>query len=113
MNLVKKLFGLMLMLLGLYFLGRNIFFTTSASGYWGAHISATGAVLSLMLGIWLVVCAGRRSRNLGWLLIGLGIVLVFMSSSIVLQPTSLWTFCAAFAASVSGYRLITVGRLSF
>jgi hypothetical protein len=113
MDVVKKIFGLALMLLGLYFLGRNILFTSSGAGYWRWHIAATGSVISLMAGVGLVVCAGRRSRNLGWLLIGLGVVLVFLSGGIVLQPTSLWTFCAAFAAFVSGYRLMTVGRLSF
>jgi hypothetical protein len=113
MNVVKKTLGLALMLLGLYFLGRNILFTSAGAGYWRWHIAATGSVLSLMLGIGLVVCAGRRSRKLGWLLIGLGVVLVFLSGGIVLQPTSLWTFCVAFAAFVSGYRLMTVGRLSF
>ncbi|MCY7285911.1 MAG: hypothetical protein LH679_21290 [Cyanobacteria bacterium CAN_BIN43] len=113
MNPFKKFFGLALMMLGLYFLGRNIMFTTTASGYWGWHVSATGSVLSLMAGIWLVLCAGRSSRDLGWLLIGLGVILVFLSGGIVLRPTSLWTFCVAFVALVSGYRLMTVGRLNF
>jgi uncharacterized membrane protein len=112
MNPVKKFFGLCLMLLGLYCLGRNIMFTTAVSMIWWRHISATGSVLSLMLGIWLVLCAGRNSRNLGWLLVSLGVILVFLSGGVVLMPTSLWTFCLAFAALVSGYRLMTVGRLS-
>jgi hypothetical protein len=113
MNMFKKIFGLALMLLGLYFLGRNIWFTSFGAGYWRWSVAATGSVLSLMAGIGLVVCAGRRSRNLGWLLVSLGVVLVFLSGGIVLQPTSLWTFCVGFAAFVSGYRLMTVGRVSF
>jgi thiol:disulfide interchange protein len=113
MNPFKKFFGLCLMLLGLYLLGRNILFTTTVSAYWWGHVSAMGSVLSLMAGIWIVLCAGRNSRNLGWLLVSLGVILVFLSGGIVLMPTSLWTFCGAFAALVSGYRLMTVGRMSF
>jgi hypothetical protein len=113
MNSAKKFFGLCLMLGGLYFLGQNILFTTRFSVYWWTHVSAAGSVLSLMTGVWLVVCGDRNSRNLGWLLMGLGAILVFLSGGVVLKPTSLWTFCVAFAGLVSGYRLMTVGRLGF
>ncbi|MDX2212425.1 MAG: hypothetical protein SFY66_03970 [Oculatellaceae cyanobacterium bins.114] len=56
----------------------------------------------------------RRSfKETGWLLVGTGIVLVFLSGGVILRPTSLWTFFLAFVAMMAGFKLITTGRVDF
>ncbi len=39
----------------------------------------------------------RQTGNLGWVLLGIGVVLVFLSGGVILKPTSLWSFKVAFA----------------
>lgn len=113
MRFFSKLIGLALVLVGIYFLGQNIFFATQVSRYWYRDISATGSVLALVSGILTLLFAGRGARETGWILVGLGIILVFLSGGVILRPTSLWTFFLAFVALVGGVRLITTGRIDF
>ncbi len=112
MRLLGKLVGLGLLLLGIYFLGQNIIFTSRIANYWWQDIPAAGSVLAMLAGI-LTLIYGREARSLGWLFIGVGIALVFISGKVVLQPTSLWTFFLAFFSFASGMQLITTGRLRF
>lgn len=114
MRLLIKLLGLALIFAGVYFLGQNIIFTTRYSAYyWWRGIPATGSVLATLSGV-LVLVLGRRSiKHLGWVLVGLGILMAFLSGGLVLQPTSLWSFFLAAIAMVSGYQLLTVGRVRF
>ncbi|MGG6295371.1 hypothetical protein ACQ4M4_13350 [Leptolyngbya sp. AN02str] len=114
MRLFTKLIGLCLILAGIYFLGQNIIFTTRFSAYyWWRSIPATGSVLSTLSGVVILVCARRSVKDLGWVLVGLGILMAFLSGGLVLQPTSLWTFFVAAIAMVSGYQLLTFGRVRF
>ncbi|MBD2092896.1 hypothetical protein H6F67_23895 [Microcoleus sp. FACHB-1515] len=112
MRLLGKLVGLLLVLAGIYFLGENIIFTTRIVGYWWRDVSAAGAVIATIAGI-LMLLHGRGTRELGWILVILGIALVFINGSVILRPTSLWTFFLAFISLVGGYKLITTGRLNF
>ncbi|MFN6530651.1 hypothetical protein [Nostoc sp. ChiSLP03a] len=50
---------------------------------------------------------------LGWIFLGIGIVLVFLSGGVILQPTSLWNFIVAFTALAAGYKLLNEGRINF
>jgi len=52
-------------------------------------------------------------RSFGWLLILAGIVLVFMSSRAILNPTSLWEFFISVVSIVAGYRMLTARRSIF
>ncbi|MGB3205652.1 MAG: hypothetical protein WBB28_11745 [Crinalium sp.] len=113
MRFLNKLIGLALILLGIYFLGQNIIFTTHTYGYWWRNIPAGGSVISILAGILILLLAGREARDTGWILVGLGIVLVFLSGGVVLQPTSLWTFFLSFFSMIGGYKLLTRGRLDF
>jgi hypothetical protein len=110
MRLLGKLIGLALVLSGIYFLGQNIIFTTQTSAYWWRDISAAGSVISLLAGV-LMLLNGREMKQMGWILIGLGIVLVFVSGGVILRPTSLWTLFLALVLLVGGYNLITTGRI--
>ncbi|MBD2459860.1 hypothetical protein H6G89_02275 [Oscillatoria sp. FACHB-1407] len=111
MRFLSKLVGLVLIVLGIYFLGQNIVFTTQVAAYWWRDISATGAVVFVLSGI-LVLVFGRRSvKETGWLLVGIGIVLVFLSGGVILRPTSLWTFFLSFVSLIVGFRFLTTGRM--
>ncbi|HEY9807261.1 MAG TPA: hypothetical protein V6D04_11875 [Candidatus Obscuribacterales bacterium] len=108
---MNKLIGLALVLVGIYFLGQNIIFTTRISPYWWRDIPAAGSVISLVSGIAILVLGGRCIRQTGWLFVGLGMLLVLMSGGVVLRPTSLWTLFLCFVSLVGGYKLITTGRI--
>ncbi|MEO0407504.1 MAG: DUF4058 family protein [Cyanobacteria bacterium P01_A01_bin.135] len=113
MRFLVQLLGFALMLLGVYFLGRNIIFTTNASPYFWRGLAADLSVLCLVLGVvWLLIMP-IGARHLGWVFIIAGIVFVFGSSRAILNPTSLWQFFVAFAAMSSGYKMLATGRSPF
>ncbi len=111
MRLFVQLVGLILILVGIYFLGRNIFFTTNVSPYFWRGLAADVSILALVAGICWLVFVPIGFKNLGWLLIGVGIVAIFVSSRAILNPTSLWQFFVAFGSLAVGYRLFATGRL--
>jgi hypothetical protein len=110
---VRKLIGGLLLLAGAYFLGSNIVFSTYYSPFFWRNLPAMGSVLAIMAGVISLLCFPRQTGNFGWVLIILGIVLVFLSGGMMLRPTTLWSFLIAFTALVSGYRLLTARRSRF
>jgi hypothetical protein len=113
MRIITKLIGLALIFVGVYFLGQNIIFTTKVSPFWWRDISAMGSVLAITAGIISLLFFQRAIGDLGWMLVGLGIVLVFVSGSVILLPTSLWYFFLSFISLAAGFQLIRTGRLNF
>ena len=111
MRFFIKLIGLALLFVGIYFLGQNIFFTTQISPYWWRDISATASILAITGGIISLLFFQRAVGQLGWILVGIGIVLVFISGRVILKPTSLWYFFLSFASLMAGFKLIITGRL--
>jgi hypothetical protein len=110
---MSTILGLALIIMSIYFLGQEIVFTTQFYGSWWQKTSATGSVLALMLGISSLTFWRRQMGNFGWIFIAIGIVLVFLSSAVILQPISLWKFFVAMLAFASGYQLLTSGRIRF
>jgi hypothetical protein len=108
---MSTIVGLALIIASVYFLGQNIVFTTYYS--WWHRTSATGSVLALLAGIGSLTFWRREMGNFGWIFIAIGIILVFLSGGVVLQPTSLWTFCVSMLAFASGYQLLTRGKIRF
>jgi hypothetical protein len=108
---MSTIVGLALIIASVYFLGQNIVFTTYYS--WWHRTSATGSVLALMAGICSLTFWRQQMGNFGWIFIAIGIILVFLSGGVVLQPTSLWTFCVSMLAFASGYQLLTRGKIRF
>jgi hypothetical protein len=113
MRFFSQIIGLALLVVGVYFLGQNILFTTAISRYWWSDVSATGSILALTAGIASLVFFPRQVGSFGWVLVGLGIILVFISGKVVLLPTSLWYFFLSFTALALGLRLLTTGRINF
>ena len=104
--------GLALMLLGSYFLGQNILFTTHAYPWWRG-IAADLSVISLCIGIVMIIFLSGDAKTFGWIAVGFGIVCVFVSSRAILNPTSLWQFFLAFASMGAGYKMMTTRRSPF
>jgi len=103
--------GFGVLMWGIYFLGRDIYFTTNVYPYWWRGIAADASVLALMAGVLMLVFLPRHSKNLGWIPVIVGIVLVFLSSRAVLNPVSLWHFFLSFTLIAGGYQLLITGRL--
>jgi len=113
MRLLLKLVGLSLVVLGIYFLGQNIFFTTQISPYWWRDVSAAASVIAILGGLTSLLFFRRATGDFGWILVMLGILLVFVSGRVILRPTSLWYFFLSFASLMAGFKLIRTGRLDF
>lgn len=93
MRLLVQLIGLGLMLFGIYFLGKNIFFTTNVSPYFWRGLAADASIFLLCAGICLLVFMPLGfMKQLGWIFVTGGIVCIFVSSRAILNPTSLWQF---------------------
>ena len=107
-----RLIGLCLLIAGFYFMGQNIYFTTNVHPYWWRGIAADASVLFLTGGVISLFFLPRRDKMLAWILMGIGTLLIFFGSRAVLNPTSLWQFCLSFACFVSGYQLLSTGRLN-
>ena len=111
MQLLTKLIGLLLIVVGVYFVGQNIIFTTYSSPFWWSDIAASGCVLAITAGIISLLFYRRIFGEIGWGLVILGILLVFVSGKVVLLPTSLWYFFLSFVSLIAGLRLLTNGRM--
>ncbi|MEH2148071.1 hypothetical protein [Nostoc sp.] len=112
-RLLIKLIGLILLFTGLYFFGQNIIFVSGYYSYFYRSLPATTSVLATMAGIFALAFFRRETGNLGWIFLGIGIVLIFLSGGVILKPTSLWNFIIAFTALATGYKLLSEGRINF
>ena len=112
MRLILRLIGLALLLVGIYFLGQNIYFSTNPFPYWWRGIAADASIISLTIGVLLFFILPRTNKDLSIGAIVIGILLVFASSRAILNPTSLWQFVLSLASFVGGYQLFTNGRLN-
>jgi len=110
MRAFLRLIGFGLLIFGIYFLGQNIVFTTHSYGYWWRGIAANVSILAIVAGVLMLIYLPRRDRNLGWIPLIFGIVIVFFNGQAVLNPTSLWQFLISFISIALGYRMLTTGR---
>jgi len=112
MRLILRLIGFALLLLGLYFLGKNIYFSTNPYPYWWRGIAADGSIILLTLGVVTFFVTPVRDKLVSGIIIALGILLIFASSQAILNPTSLWQFVLSLASFIGGYQLFTTGRMN-
>lgn len=112
MGLLIRLVGLALLLLGIYFLGQNIYFATNSYPYWWRGIAADASIWFLTAGVLMFFVLPRRNKFLSGIAICIGILLIFASSRAILNPTSLWQFVLSLACFVGGYQLFITGRLN-
>jgi hypothetical protein len=112
MRSLSYLIGLGLILLGVYFLGNNIIFTTQAYPWWRG-VAANLSVLSLCVGVFALVFLPSSAKSFGWVAVAFGIVCVFASSRAILNPTSLWQFFLSLMTMGVGYKMLTQRRSYF
>ncbi len=112
MRLFPRLLGLELLLLGVYFLGKNIYFTNEIFPYWWRGVAADVSILFLTAGVLMLFILPRYHKSLAGVAIAIGIAAVFVSSRAILQPTSLWQFVLSLISFTGGYQLFTTGRLN-
>lgn len=111
MRAFVKLIGFGLLMFSIYLLGHNIFFTTNVSPYWWRGLAADGSVFFLAIGVLSLVFLPHEFKEIGWVSTAIGILMVFMSSRAILNPTSLWEFFLAFLVMAIGYKLFSTGRV--
>ncbi len=110
---MASILGLALIIVSVYFLGDQIWFSSYVYYSWWQQTSATASVLAIMLGVASLTFWRQTMGNFGWLFIAIGIILVFLSGGVILRPTSLWYFLISTLAFASGYQLLTRGRIRF
>lgn len=88
-------------------------FSTYYSPFFWRNLPAFGSVIAVMGGIVSLIIYPRQTGNFGWVLLGAGVILVFLSGGVFLKPTSLWNFLVAFSAIVVGYKLLMARRFRF
>lgn len=102
--IITKLLGLVLMLGGLGFLTSSLV------------IGSVGFIYNIPLvtlgiaGV-LVLNYGGSNRNLGWVLIGIGIAIAIGSGGVLIVPTTLFSFLLATGSFSTGYQLFTSGKV--
>lgn len=111
MRFLIRISGFALLISGIYFLGQNIIFTTNVYPYWFRGIAADISILALTIGVMMLVFFPIGMKQLGWIPVITGIILVFMSSRAILNPTSLWQFLISLFFMSSGYKMFVSGRL--
>ncbi|MDZ8023563.1 MAG: hypothetical protein RMY36_000960 [Nostoc sp. SerVER01] len=111
-RLFIKLIGLILLFTGLYFFTQNIIFVSSYYSF-SRSLPATASVLAMMAGAFTLVFFHTEASKLGWILLGIGIILVFLSGGVIFRSTSLWNLLVAFTALTVGYKLFNQGRINF
>ena len=106
MKILAKLLGIFLMFLGIYFLGKNIYFTNSYYSGWRG-LKAGSSVLLLTGGIGMLFLLPKDMKLLGYIAIGIGIILVFFTGNVFLKPTTLWQFVVSISSLTMGYKLFS------
>jgi hypothetical protein len=99
-----KLIGLGLMLGGLGFLSSSIIIGSAGLIY------NTPLVVLGIAGI-LALNYGGSNRNLGWVLIGVGLAIAIASGGIAIVPMTLLSFLLATGSFSTGYQLFTAGKV--
>jgi len=102
--LFTKFIGLALMIGGLAFLAGTI---VIGSPVW---IYNTPLIALSIAGVF-TLTNGGSFRNLGWFLIGIGIVIAIGSGGILILPIGLLPFLLAVSAFSAGYQLFTSGKV--
>lgn len=103
-TLITKLVGFALMLAGLGFLSSSL--VIGSVGF----IYNTPLIMLGVAGI-LVLNYGGSNRNLGWVLIGIGVAISIASGGVAIVPMTLFSFLLATGSFSAGYQLFTSGKI--
>jgi hypothetical protein len=111
-----RILGLFLFILGIYLFALDISLVGgchSYSCYQWQNLPAAGSVIASMGGILSLSIFPRKTGTWGWVLLGIGAVLVYLSGGIILKLPGMLTFIASFTAMAYGHQLIKRRRITF
>lgn len=112
MKLLLQLVGIGLLLVGIYFLGQNIFVTTEVSPYIWQGLLADLSVLFLSLGLLMLVLIPFSSlRQTGLIFLLVGGICALGSDRSVFNWASLSQLVISVFAIASGYLMVATGKL--
>jgi hypothetical protein len=112
-TIMSRLIGILLLLVGLYFLGQNIIFSTAYSPFFWRNLPALGSALAIVAGVVCLIFYPRQTGSWGWILLIGGVVVVFLNGGVMLRPTSLWNFFIGLTTLAVGFKLMTDRRRLF
>ncbi len=113
-TIMSRLIGVLLLLVGLYFLGQNIIFSTMIyPPFFWRSLPALGSALAIAAGVVCLIFYPRQTGSWGWVLLVGGVVIVFISGGVMLRPTSLWNFFIGLTTLAVGFKLVTNRRRLF
>ena len=113
-NSLIRLLGILLFMLGIYLFVRDISLVGQCQSYFCSewqNLTASGSAIACMGGVLSVFVFQQRTTTLGWLLLGLGVLLVYLSGGMLLKPIAMLTFIASFAAMAYGHQLMKRRRI--
>jgi hypothetical protein len=114
-NSLIRLLGVLLFMLGIYLFVRDISLVGTCQSYFcygWQNLAAPGSVIACMGGVLSVFVFQRKTTTLGWLLLGLGVLLVYLSGGMLLKPIAMLTFIASFTAMAYGHQLMKRRRMT-
>lgn len=114
-NSLIRLLGVLLFMLGIYLFVRDISIVNECQSlfcYEWQNLAASGSVIACMGGVLSVFVFQRRTTTLGWLLLSLGVLLVYLSGGMLLKPIGMLTFIASFTAMAYGHQLMKRRRMA-
>lgn len=112
-RMLMKVLGLILLLTGIYFLAQNVIFVSGYYSVFSQRLPASASVLAIMTGVLSLIFFRRETGNFGWGLLGIGLVLIFLSGGVIFRPISLWNLFVSFAALAVGFKLFNGHRINF
>jgi cytochrome c biogenesis protein CcdA len=111
-RLLIKLIGFIVLLIGVYFLGKNIIFATHIYPYYWRNLPAMGSVLAIMSGAICLIFLEEKLET--WSdFVGNRYSASFLERWRYLKTNSLWNFFIGFVALAGGYKLLNEGRIRF
>ena len=94
-NSLIRLLGILLFMLGIYLFVRDISLVGQCQSYFCSewqNLTASGSAIACMGGVLSVFVFQQRTTTLGWLLLGLGVLLVYLSGGMLLKPIAIHRF---------------------
>lgn len=103
--------GLVLIFVGLYVLGENIIFVSSARMFSFSDPTAIAVLVFVVVGAIALIMFRPQTGPWGWVAIGLAIAIALASGRIIIRPLSLWMLILGLVPAITGFQLMLRGRL--
>jgi NO-binding membrane sensor protein with MHYT domain len=112
MRWLWNILGLMLLALACYFVTQNIVWTYQITPQWWGPVVSNVAVFTIATGLALLCTLGPKTRLLGWLVLGIGIGLMFFTGLLAFQLKNWGDVVSAVISLGGGSWLLRLGKFS-